>query len=154
LTLAIALGGETTSPEAPGSTIVSALELGGEALLGPANPAACTGRLIHTVVGTAFGCARPFGNRSGFFVNASASTRALFALRCGESKVDVVRREQPDSDVVMLGVVPGEEVAAEAACVLERTESVRKVGPVLQGLELRFGEWVVVRDVWPRVPNR
>ena len=63
----------------------------------------------------------------------------------------IVRREQPEPDVMMRVVVPGEEVAAEAAPVFERTETAREAGPVLEGLELRLGEWVVVRDVRPRV---
>ena len=77
--------------------------------------------------------------------------RALFMFRRGESQVHVVRREQSQPDVMMLGVVPGEEVAAEAAPVLDRAEPFRKVGPVLQGLELRLGERVVVRDMGARV---
>ena len=77
--------------------------------------------------------------------------RPLLALRRGEPVVHVVRREQAEPDVVVLGVVPGEEVAAEAARVLERAEAVGEVGPVLQRLELRLGVRVVVRDVRPRV---
>ena len=76
---------------------------------------------------------------------------ALVPLRRGEPVVHIVRREQPEPDVMMLGVVPREEVAAEAAAVFERAETVREVGPILQGLELRLGEWIVVRDVRPRV---
>src|SRR5207244_11009089 len=73
------------------------------------------------------------------------------SFRRGEPIMHIVRREQPEPDVMMLVVVPGEEVAAEAAPVFERTETVREAGPVLEGLELRLGEWVVVRDVRPRV---
>jgi len=71
----------------------------------------------------------------------------LFAFRHGEPMVDIMRREQPEFDVVMLGVVPGEEVAAEGAAVFERAEAAREVGQVLHRLELRLGEGVVVRDV-------
>ena len=60
----------------------------------------------------------------------------LFALRRGEPIVDIMRREQLESGVVMLGVVPGEEVAAVRASVFERAETVREVGPVLYRLEL------------------
>src|SRR5947209_20517938 len=73
------------------------------------------------------------------------------SLRGGEPVVHIVRREQPEPDVMVLGVVPGEEVAAEAAHVLERAEALRKVGPVLHGFELRLRERVVVGDVGTRV---
>jgi len=76
---------------------------------------------------------------------------ALVTLRLGESVVDIVRREQPEPDVMMFRVVRREEVAAGAAPVLEGAEAVREVGPVLHRLELRLGEQVVVRDVRPRV---
>jgi hypothetical protein len=76
---------------------------------------------------------------------------ALLALRRREAVVNVVRGEQPEPDMVVLGVVPVQQVAAAAARMLGRAETVRELGPVLQGLELRLGERVVVRDVRPRV---
>ena len=65
-------------------------------------------------------------------------TRALFALRFGKAVVDILRRKQPEPDVVMFGVVPGEEVLAMLARVLDRTEALGEVRPVLHGLELRL----------------
>ncbi len=53
--------------------------------------------------------------------------------------------------MVVLVVVPGEERAADLAGVLERAEAVGEVGAVLEGLELRLRERVVVGDVGPRV---
>src|SRR5439155_5104566 len=68
--------------------------------------------------------------------------RTHLMFRHGESVVHVVRCEQPQPDVMVLGVVPGEEVTTEAAPVLDRAEPFRKVGPVLHRLELRLGERV------------
>ena len=52
---------------------------------------------------------------------------------------------------MVLGVVPGEEDVAVGAGVLDRAEARREVRPVLQRLELRLGERVVVGDVRPAV---
>jgi len=68
-------------------------------------------------------------------------------LLFGEPMMHVVRREEPEPDVVMLGVVPGEEVPAKAARVLDRSEALWEIEPVLQGLELRLGERIVVRPI-------
>src|SRR5512141_2311817 len=63
-----------------------------------------------------------------------------------------VRRCEPGQGAVMvLVVVPGEEVGAVRAAVLETPESGRKIGTILEGLELCLAEGVVVRDVRPRV---
>ena len=47
----------------------------------------------------------------------------------------------------MLGVVPTEELLAMRTCIFDRTEARREVRSVLQGFELRFGIWIVIRDV-------
>jgi hypothetical protein len=65
----------------------------------------------------------------------------LVAPRGDVSGVAVVngrRREQPDSRVPMLGVVPGEERLAEGPRRLDGGEPIRKLGPVLERLELRW----------------
>jgi hypothetical protein len=49
--------------------------------------------------------------------------------------------------VAVLVVVPLEESHGEVAGILDRAEAVRVVGPVLDGLEVRLGEGVVVGDV-------
>jgi DNA adenine methylase len=72
----------------------------------------------------------------------------------GEAVVDVVRGQKADAAVTVLVVVPVEEGAAVSAAVLCGSEALGKVGPVLERLALRFGEWVVVRDVRPRVALR
>jgi hypothetical protein len=49
----------------------------------------------------------------------------------GPAVVKDLGREQADAAVIVLGVVPGKESLAEGACVLDRTEAVRKLGPIL-----------------------
>jgi hypothetical protein len=48
--------------------------------------------------------------------------------------------------VVVALVVPIEELAEERAGLLERVETFRRSGAILEGLELRLGEGVVVGD--------
>ena len=57
--------------------------------------------------------------------------------RAGAAVVDVGRREIAEAAVMVRGVVPREQIAADAARVFERAEPVRKLGAVLQGPELR-----------------
>jgi hypothetical protein len=59
-----------------------------------------------------------------------------------EAAVHVVRRHETDAAMVVLDVVPAEEVDAESASVLDAAEAVGEIGPILQRLELRFGEWM------------
>jgi hypothetical protein len=68
-----------------------------------------------------------------------------------EAVVYVVGREETDAAVAVLAVVPGEEVDAVRSCVLRRSEAFREIGTILEGLELRLGERVVVGDVRPRM---
>src|SRR5512132_4582665 len=65
----------------------------------------------------------------------------------GPAVVDVCGGQQADSGVVVLDVVPGEEVLAEDAGVLDGTEVVGEGGPVLEGLELGLGVRIVVGHV-------
>ena len=53
--------------------------------------------------------------------------------------------------MVVFVVVPAEEVPAESRGVLDAAEALREVGPVLEGLEARLGERVVVGDVRSRM---
>ena|GEM_PF-2661230 len=61
------------------------------------------------------------------------------------------RRHVADAGVPMGVVVPGEEPLTERTGVLDRVKARRKVGLVLQGLELRFRVRIVVADMWPAV---
>lgn len=63
-------------------------------------------------------------------------------------------REQADAAVIVLGVVPGREALAKAACILNRAEAFPELGSVLRGLELTFRERVVVGDVGPAEAGR
>lgn len=61
--------------------------------------------------------------------------------------VDCGGSQQVQRGMVMLVVVPGEEVLAETARILDRAKSIRIVRPVLHGFEVRFRERVVVADM-------
>ena len=63
----------------------------------------------------------------------------------------IIRRQEPKARMMVLGVVPGEEEVAVGSRVLDRAEPLRERRPVLQRLELRFREWVVVGYVRSRV---
>ena len=58
--------------------------------------------------------------------------------------VDVRRRQHADAGMPVLMVVPAHEPAAGGTAVLDGTEALGKLGPVLEGLELRLRERVVV----------
>lgn len=65
----------------------------------------------------------------------------------GEAVVDGGRGQVADAAVAVLGVVPGEELAAEGQGIVEAAEAVGVAGVVFQGLESALGEGVIVRDV-------
>ncbi len=62
-----------------------------------------------------------------------------------------LRGEQADAPVVMFRVIPGEEALAEAAAVLDATKAVWEIGTVLERLEPRLGERVVIACIRPAV---
>src|SRR5688572_26557597 len=55
--------------------------------------------------------------------------------------------QKPQAGVAVFVVVPGEEVQAESAAVLDRAEAIRKVGTILQGPELTFRIGIVVGNI-------
>jgi hypothetical protein len=57
------------------------------------------------------------------------------------------RRHQADAAVAVFMVVPVEEALAVSARIFDRAEACGEVGSVLEGLELRLGVGVVIRDV-------
>ena len=65
----------------------------------------------------------------------------------GGAVVDGGGGVQPDPGMAVLVVVVGEEQVAECACVVQGGERAGEDGAVLEGLECRLGEWVVVGDV-------
>ena len=67
------------------------------------------------------------------------------------ARVHRVGRHECDARMTVFGVVPTKKCLAMRPRVLDRPEARRKVGSVLQGLELHLGIRVVVRDVRPAV---
>ena len=59
--------------------------------------------------------------------------------------------EQPDPRMPMFCVIPGKEVLAEAPAVLNAAKTTREIRTVLEGLELRLGEQVVIARIRPAV---
>jgi hypothetical protein len=58
--------------------------------------------------------------------------------------VHVGRRQVPQTTVMMRIVVPPEQGVADRPRILDRSESVRKFRPILEGPELGFGKRIVV----------
>ena len=58
-----------------------------------------------------------------------------------------IRCQQRDSTVMVFVVVAWEKALATGTCVLDGTESVGELGPVLEGFEPALRVWLVVRDV-------
>ncbi len=67
----------------------------------------------------------------------------------GLAVVHLVRRHQADTGMVMVLVVPIEEVAAEASGILNAAEALGELRLVLECLEVAFGERVVVGYIGP-----
>jgi hypothetical protein len=65
----------------------------------------------------------------------------------GLSIVDLIRGHEADADVVVVLIVPGEEVAAELPGVFDAAEALWEPGLILQGLEVAFRERIVVGGV-------
>jgi len=77
--------------------------------------------------------------------------RALGECLGGEPRGDHVRGQQGDAAVIVFVVLPVEESLAIGAGVFQRAEPVRELGPVPQGLDLAFREWVVIGSIGPAV---
>ena len=61
--------------------------------------------------------------------------------------MDGCRSQQLQPGMMMLVVIPGEEVLTETAGILDGAETVRVVRPVFHGFEVRFRERVVVGNM-------
>lgn len=66
------------------------------------------------------------------------------------AKIDRGRSHEADAGVAVLVVVPGEEFARMRSGVLQALEARGKLGPVLEGFEMRLRERIVVGDPRPR----
>ncbi len=62
-----------------------------------------------------------------------------------------LRGEQADAAVAMLLIVPVKERPAVAPRLLNAEETIREIGPVLEGFKLGFGKGVVIAGVRPAV---
>ncbi len=62
-----------------------------------------------------------------------------------------MRAEQSNSGMVVLLVVPGKERLTETTGFFDTAETLRELGAVLEGLELRLGKRVVVAGMRPAV---
>ncbi len=49
----------------------------------------------------------------------------------------------------MFRVIPGKEVLGKAAAILDATKTIWKIRAILQGLELRFRERIVIARIGP-----
>ena len=67
-------------------------------------------------------------------------------IRC-PVMMDIIGGEHRDPGMAVLGVVPGEERTAEGDGSGDIVEAAGEAGVVFQGLELRFGERVVIADL-------
>ena len=54
----------------------------------------------------------------------------------------------------MAFVVPAKELLAVSPGAFDTAEAIRKLGAILKRLEVRFGERVVVRNIWPAMRLR
>ena len=89
-----------------------------------------------------------------FGVARKCSSQRILAPRSDDvdaTEEDVGRREEVESFVVMVVVVPPEEVDAPPSPMSRIAEATGIVGLVFQRMELRFGERVVIRDARARV---
>ncbi len=75
----------------------------------------------------------------------------IFQNRLPTTVMQAGWRQQPDSCVVMLYVVPFEESPAERQCRFKALEPIREFRSVFQRLELAFRERIVVRYMGPAV---
>src|SRR5580693_7120023 len=100
------------------------------------------------------GCRRGTATREAFRVREKRGAEDCAAtvdrLR-REAVVHVVRRAETERAVAVLAVVPVEEGAAVVTRVLDVREAVGEAGAILERLEVRLRERVIVRDVWSRV---
>ena len=110
-----------------------------------------SGRLIHVSVGSVGG---RWLSDEAFRVGGVRGIEHAGPLLAGDfggAVVNVGGRVKCQPGVAMLIVVPREEVLAVHARRLDRGEPAGEVGPVLQRLELRLAERVVVGDVRSRM---
>ncbi len=65
----------------------------------------------------------------------------------GHAVMQHLRRQQGDAAVMMLMVVPGKERLAKITRVLDGSEAIWELGPVLEGFKLALRVRIIVRDM-------
>ena len=71
--------------------------------------------------------------------------------RIGLAVMDLIGRHEAEAGMMVILVVPVEEAPAESLCILDAAEAAGKLRLVFQGLEVAFGERIVVRGIRPAV---
>jgi hypothetical protein len=84
-------------------------------------------------------------------VSVGEDGRAVGRPRVGEAVVDIVGRQHGEAAVMMVVVVPVDEVGAVMSRILGGTEAFGEAWAVLERLEVSLGEGVVVGDMGARV---
>ncbi len=105
------------------------------------------GGLIQTSSGRGLGFGVPRTKRSGSA--AQSGFQGALALRehlRRSSMMDIVRSQHGDAAMTVLVVLPREERSAVGRGVLDVEETTGEAGVVLQGLEPRLRERVVIGD--------
>ena len=81
-----------------------------------------------------------------------AQNRSSGLLRLiGQTVMNGFWRQQTDPGMVMFRVISGKELLGKAAAILDATKTVWKIRAILQGLELRFRERIVITRIGPAV---
>src|SRR5436190_23673113 len=92
---------------------------------------------------------RPVGEALGMRAVRDVEGGLTYGSNLGDAAVeDIGRCEQGEPCVMVVVVVPGEEVAEPRTPVEKASEAARVVGLVLHGLEAGLREWVVVGHAW------
>ena len=82
-----------------------------------------------------------------FYKGSVQNCLPFFDNLFGHSIVDIFRGQETDAGMVMLGIVPTEEILAEKPGILGTAEPFRKLRPVFQCFKLGLRIWVVITHV-------
>ena len=105
------------------------------------------GGLIQTAAGNWAGTDRPFTKRSGLCVGLLHGHLALSQRCFGPSVVHIGWCQNPNSAMMMLIVVPAEEVLRPISRIWQRAKASWISRVILECLELRFRVRIIVRDM-------
>ena len=74
-----------------------------------------------------------------FFIGSQQHALTIFNDPGRPSIMDILGGEKTQSQMIVPGIVPGEECLAKGPGILNGAEPFRELRPVFHGLELRFG---------------